>query len=866
MTKLEAPDTGLTKEEVREQIRRGKVNQREDAEQRTVKDIITENIFTYFNAIFLVLAILLIVAKSYNGLTFLPVILANTLIGIAQEIYAKSVLDKMSILNAPTADVVRDGELKSIHTEKLVEGDLLYLKSGLQIPADAVVVSGELHVNEALLTGESDEIEKKAGSSLMSGSFVVSGEAYVRLTKVGAESYINRLLRKAKTMKGGEQSEMVRSIDRLVMVMGILLIPIGITLFVQSRYWQGDDFATSVSSMVAAVVGMIPEGLYLLVSVTLAMSAVRLATRQVMLHNMKSIESLARVDVLCVDKTGTITDTKMLVAGAAVPGVGPENPFQDAADEAALDWEDADEEALYQELSDSAKEAARAHIRANRAKTNAKSHKKSTVDEDLQELISRAVPGEILSKVHSYLSALPDDNDSMKAMREYFSEGQKDRAIGTLPFSSRNKYSAVQFSEGTYLLGAPEIVLKNNFAPYEEEVTKFASRGLRVMVFGRVKGKGSGDANSTSTVAKTDVSQFSDGIGDAVVEPVLFILLQNPIRQNARKTFAYFRKQGVEVKVISGDNPLTVSEVAKQAGIEHAENYVDARTLKTKQDILQATRTKTVFGRVTPEQKRLIVQALKHDGHMVAMTGDGVNDILAMKDADCSIAMASGSDAAVQSAQVALLDSEFSHLPEIVGEGRRVINNIERSATLFLVKNVFSILLALFSIFSTITYPLKPAQISLISAFNIGIPAFFLAMEPNHKRVEGKFLRRVLIRALPAALTDFFSIAALVVFGQTFGVDSTDISVAATFLLGIVGFIILWNISAPVNRYRSVVITGCAIGLILTAFLFNELFEIYVISPQCMMLFVLFAIATEPCMRYLTRLAAWIEARMMRRN
>jgi cation-transporting ATPase E len=343
------------------------------------------------------------------------------------------------------------------------------------------------------------------------------------------------------------------------------------------------------------------------------------------------------------------------------------------------------------------------------------------------------------------------------------------------------------------------------------------------------------------------------------VIPEFFVLLQNPVRENAKRTFSYFKKQGVTIKVISGDNPRTVSEVSKQANIDGAEKYVDASTLKTKNDILNAVREYTVFGRVTPEQKRMIVKALKFDGHTVAMTGDGVNDILAMKDADCSIAMASGSDAAVQSSQVVLLDSDFSHLPQIVSEGRRVINNIQRSASLFLVKNIFSLLLAVFAIVSIMSYPLKPAQITLISAFNIGIPAFFLALEPSHQRIQGRFLRKVLIKSLPAALTDFFAIAALVVFGQVFGVGARDISVAATFLLAIVGFIILVNIAKPLNIYRGVVIIGCMIGLGVTAFYLNSMFEIEFISTRCFMLFTLFAIATEPFMRYLTMIGDWLE-------
>jgi cation-transporting ATPase E len=830
------PSGGLGADEVREREEKGLVNRQVDRSQKTVRQIIRENTLTYFNLIFLILALLLIAARAYTGLTFLPVIIANTLIGIAQEIYAKSVLDKLSIMNAPTAKVVRSGSIMEIPIERIVKDDIIFLSSGIQIPADAEIVSGSLSVNESLLTGESDEIEKNTGSTLMSGSFVVSGEAYAVVTAVGADSYINQLLRKAKSMPGGERSEMVRSIDRLVQVMGIILIPMGVTLFVQSYWFRDVDFSTSVSSMVAAVIGMIPEGLYLLVSVTLAMSAARLALSHVMLHDMKSIESLARVDVLCADKTGTITDTKMLVAGAVTPGSSKTyDPFIDSSDKEAAVWSDSDDEEIYEDLTRK-KKSKKEKDKDNSGKSP--DHSMDDLTADVRDLIS------------DYLLALSDDNISMKALRDYFITDDKGKRTGrrvvkALPFSSKNKYSAVHFNDATCILGAPEIVLKDSYDTYRQEVESYASRGLRVMVFAK-----------------------ADGIPESPAEihsasPLAFILLQNPIRPNARKTFDYFKRQSVTVKVISGDNPVTVSNVARLAGIDNASQFIDARELDTLDKIADAVEKYTVFGRVTPEQKRLIIRALQADGHTVAMTGDGVNDILAMKDADCSIAMASGSDAAVQSAEVALLDSEFSHMPEIVGEGRRVINNIERSATLFLVKNIFSVLLGLFSILSTNTYPLKPAQISLISTFNIGIPAFFLAMEPNHKRSSGHFMSRVLIRALPAAITDFLSISALVVFAQTFHVSAADVSIAATFLLGIVGFIILFNISSPQNAYRIAVLIGCIAGLIVTAYFFNGLFEISFISKKCAMLFVLFAIATEPFMRYLTKLSGVIETALL---
>ena len=772
---------GLSTNEARALYDQGKGNITIDNTAKTTKDIIKDNVFTYFNLIFLIMAILLIISGAFNSLTFLPVIICNALIGIFQEIKAKKVLDKLTVLNQSTVIAIRDGEETIVSVDKLVLGDYIVLSAGSQICADAVVVDGEVSVNEALLTGEADEINKGANSELMSGSFVVSGKCVAKLIRVGADSYISKLMLKAKKMRKNDQSEMVKSINRIVAAAGIVIIPIGIFLFVQSFYIQGNSFAESVPSMVAALIGMIPEGLYLLLSITLGLSTVRLAKQKVMLHDMRSIETLARVDTICVDKTGTITDNSMLVADAVLANPGSED------DEETLKF--------------------------------------------------------YLNLVSEYIGCVPDDNITMHALEDYFGIRNSRSCVSFKPFSSKYKYSSVEFTEATYVMGAPEFVLRESLEKYKNLVESYASKGLRVLCFAKYNG-------------------IADGILDgSLSEPLLFITLQNPIRPAAKETFTYFNKQGVDVKVISGDNPLTVSEVAKNAGILNSDKYVDASTLD-EGDIPFAVSEYTIFGRVSPEQKQKIVRALKRKGHTVAMTGDGVNDILAMKDADCSIAMAAGSDAAVQAAQVVLLDSDFAHMPQVVAEGRRDINNIERTATLFLVKNIFSLLLAVFSIINVLTYPLQPSQITMVSLFNIGIPGFFLAMEPNNKRIEGHFLIKVLLKAMPAALTDFFAIAALVIFGNTFGVNTADVSVASTFLLAIVGFIILANVCAPLNRYRTRVIFGCIAGMIVAAVFFNDLFSISYVSVECVMLFVLFAIATEPFMRYLTMLFTIIEEKI----
>lgn len=777
---------GLNSDQVNEYFENGWSNEPVEPPSKTVPEIIKSNLFTYFNLVFAVLAALLILAGSFRNLTFLPVILANLFIGIIQEIRAKNTLDKLSVLNAPKALVVREGRQFSIPAEELVLDDIVIFKAGNQICADAIVVDGEVSVNESLLTGESDEISKKPGDELMSGSFIVSGECYARLDKVGEDSYISKLTLEAKAMNSEEQSEMIRVLDKLVGVVGILIIPIGLLLFGQQFFFSGASFSKSITSMVAAVIGMIPEGLYLLASVALVVSVMRLASKKVLVHDMKCIETLARVNVLCVDKTGTITENTMEVNG-----------------EIPMDGYDSQSMA------------------------------------PLKQIIS------------DFASAMSSDNITMKAMKDYFNKPSGRKAVSVSPFSSQFKYSGAAFEDGSYVLGAPEFVLREDYDNYREQIEQYSSEGYRVLVFGIYDGVIDGKALTGK------------------VTPLGLVFLSNPIRKEAPETFKYFENQGVEIKVISGDNPVTVSQVALQAGIANADNYIDASTLTTDEAIEDAVLRYTVFGRVTPDQKRKFVRALKKAGRTVAMTGDGVNDVLALKDADCSVAMASGSDAAAQASQLVLLDSNFACMPSVVMEGRRVVNNIERSASLFLVKNIFSFLLSLFSVCFMINYPLEPSQISLISMFTIGVPAFFLALQPNKNIIQGHFLSNVLIKALPTGITDFLVVGALVVFGQVFEVGETDISTACTMLLAIVGFVILYNISKPMNALRWCVWGGCIVGLLGCSIYLGDLFAMRGMSTKCIMLFVVFAIITEPALRYSTiliekigrKIVGWIEKR-----
>lgn len=770
------PQSGLSAEQVKRRFAQGENNYKVESSTLSVSEIVRSNVCTYFNLVFAVIAVLLAIVGAWSDMLFLPIIVANTCIGIIQEVHSKKVLDKLSILNAPHAVVIRDGKRQEIPADQLVLDDIVEFSAGSQIPADAKVVSGELQVNESLITGESDEIEKREGDSLLSGSFVVSGKACARLEKVGKDSYISKLTLQATKSKKGEQSEMIRSLNYLIMVMGIIIIPIGIALFVQSFIYNEGTFHDSITGMVAAIIGMIPEGLYLLTSVALAVSSVRLAQKKVLIHDMKCIETLARVNVLCVDKTGTITEPGMHVYDFSV-----------------LDG--ADQLEISQLLAD-------------------------------------------------FVAAQEKDNATMEALKAHFSNGSGMRAREVYSFSSETKYSGAVMNDGkSYVIGAPEFVLRGQFAQYQEQIATYSSKGYRVLVFAQYEG----------TLDRKPLTE--------PVLPLCFVMLANPIRKGAKETFTYFAENDVDIKVISGDNPLTVSVIAAEAGIVGAERFVDASTLKEKEDYYRAVEEYTVFGRVTPSQKRMLVQALKEHKKTVAMTGDGVNDVLALKDADCSVAMASGSEVASNVAQLVLLDSDFSRMPSVVAEGRRVVNNIERTAALYIVKNIFSMLLAIFSVILMLDYPLEPSQVSLISMFTIGIPSFVLALEPNKELIRGHFLTNVLVRALPAGLTDFIVVSGLVIFCREFQVDLDCLSTSCTILVAIVGFMILHRIARPMNTGHIVMLVGVIAGWILCMLFGGSFFGITGISKQCEMLMVIFAIITEPVLRYLSLIVEWISAR-----
>ena len=734
---LTDPDRGLSLQEVQQRTDAGRTNVVTDQSSLTRGKIIRSNIFTYFNLIFFLIALVLLYEGSFNNLTFLFVVVINAVIGIVQELKSKRTLDQLKLVAAPEVTVIRDGRKEKVPGDQLVADDMVIFTAGNQICADATVCRGEVTVNESLVTGESDEIKKKEGDTLLSGSFVISGEVRARLDKVGDASFAAQLSKDAKKIKKRQQPGMMKSLTRLIQVIGIIIIPFAGLMFWNQFVVLGLPEKVSVENTAASIIGMIPEGLYLLTSVALAASTIRLARQKTLVHDMKCIETLARVDVLCVDKTGTITE----------PGMNLEDVV----------WLQNDEDASLQGV------------------------------------------------LKDFVSVLNADNETMKALKAHFGEGlPKHRAARIRGFSSATKYSAVDFGkDGSYLLGAPEMLLRESGKWLQDQVYTYSSQGERVLLFAEYIYEKGGDEDI-----------FQDGRLGNVVIPVALVVLSNAIRPQAKETFEYFTQQGVKIKVISGDSPVTAAMAASKAGIPEAEKYVDASTLKDPEKLTKAAGEYTVFGRVTPDQKRILVRALKKQGHTVAMTGDGVNDVLALKDADCSIAMASGSEAAASVSDLVLLNSDFSGMPHVVAEGRRVINNIQRSASLFLVKNIFSFLLSLISLISVSLYPMKPAQIALVSGLMIGFPSFCLALEPNEEMVRGKFLRNVLFRALPAGLTAVILVEWSLLFTEAFGISAEHASTIGFLLYAFSAYLMLYRVCKPFSTWHWVLFGAMGVAFI----------------------------------------------------
>lgn len=759
--------TGLTDEQVNERIAEGKVNADENPNTRTYKQIVRENTLTFFNFLNLVLLVLVLMVGSYKNAFFVCIIIINTLIGIAQEIRAKKTIDKLAILTARKSVVIREGQKWTVPTEELVLDDVVCLKTGDQVPADACILEGSLEVNESLLTGESDNLPKSEGDELFSGSFVTSGEACCQIIHVGKDNYAAQITSEAKEFKR-HNSELKNSLNAILKVISIIIVPLGALLFYKQYYIVGDTFRDSVVSMVAGVLGMIPEGLVLLTSVALTLGALVLANKKTLVQELYCIETLARVDTLCLDKTGTITEGTMCVERV--------EPYVSTG-------------------------------RVETAATEPESAESPEAEEQVQT--DPAFTDDIDTIMGNMMYVLKDQNATIDALRKRFPAKQDMTLEHVIPFSSDRKYSGAVFEEkGTYLMGAAQFLFPEDNEELTEKCQAYAEEGLRVLVL----------AHSSQNAEGTELPEG--------LEPLALMLLTDVIREEAPDTLAFFDSQEVDLKVISGDDPVTVAAIARRAGLKNADSYVDATTLTTEEELQDAVAQYSVFGRVTPQQKKAMVQALQSQGHTVAMTGDGVNDVLALKEADCSIAMAQGSDAAKNIANVVLLDSNFASMPHIVNQGRRVVNNIRTAASMFLIKTMFSVMLSLLTIFFGNAYPFEPIQMSLISACAVGIPTFLLAQENNYEKIDHTFLRHVFINAFPAAITITFCVFAVMLVCQNVYHSMAMLNTACVLVTGWNYMAALKTVYAPLNTYRKVIIYGMQFIFFAAAVIFQKLLSL----------------------------------------
>ena len=759
--------TGLTDEQVNARIAEGKVNADENPNTRTYKQIVRENTLTFFNFLNLVLLVLVLLVGSYKNAFFVCIIIINTLIGIAQEIRAKKTIDKLAILTARKSVVIREGQKWTVPTEELVLDDVVCLKTGDQVPADARILEGNLEVNESLLTGESDNLPKNEGDELFSGSFVTSGEACCQIIHVGKDNYAAQITSEAKEFKR-HNSELKNSLNAILKVISIIIVPLGALLFYKQYYIVGDTFRDSVVSMVAGVLGMIPEGLVLLTSVALTLGALVLANKKTLVQELYCIETLARVDTLCLDKTGTITEGTMCVERV--------EPYVSTG-------------------------------RVETAVTESESAESTEAEEQVQT--DSAFMEEIDVIMGNMMYVLKDQNATIDALRKRFPAKQDMTPEHVIPFSSDRKYSGAVFEEkGTYLMGAAQFLFPEDNEELTEKCQAYAEEGLRVLVL----------AHSSQNAEGTELPEG--------LEPLALMLLTDVIREEAPDTLAFFDSQEVDLKVISGDDPVTVAAIARRAGLKNADSYVDATTLTTEEELQDAVAQYSVFGRVTPQQKKAMVQALQSQGHTVAMTGDGVNDVLALKEADCSIAMAQGSDAAKNIANVVLLDSNFASMPHIVNQGRRVVNNIRTAASMFLIKTMFSVMLSLLTIFFGNAYPFEPIQMSLISACAVGIPTFLLAQENNYEKIDHTFLRHVFINAFPAAITITFCVFAVMLVCQNVYHSMAMLNTACVLVTGWNYMAALKTVYAPLNTYRKVIIYGMQFIFFAAAVIFQKLLSL----------------------------------------
>lgn len=784
--------TGLTNEQVQERIAEGKVNVNENPNTRTYKQIILENTLTFFNFLNIALLVLVLFVRSYKNSMFMGIILINTVIGIIQEIRAKKTIDKLAILTESKTVVLREGKKWSISTEKLVLDDLIFLKTGDQVPADVKVLEGTVEVNESLLTGESDNLSKSQGDELFSGSFVTSGEACCQVIHVGKDNYASQITSEAKEFKR-HNSELRNSLNAILKVISIIIVPLGAMLFYKQYMIVGDTLKDSVVNMVAAVLGMIPEGLVLLTSVALTLGSMVLATKKTLVQELYCIETLARVDTLCLDKTGTITEGTMKVEDVQLYDTAQTTVVQHTA---KFDPETGEP---VQNVS-----ALKPEVTVSAEKENGQIQE--TVNSETVSQEERQKLQEIDHIMGNMMSVLHDQNATADALRKRFPSRNDLKLIHAIPFSSDRKYSGAVFEgSGTYLMGAAQFLFPEGNEELLEHCSSYAQEGYRILVLAHSEQETKGTERPTG------------------LEPLGLFLITDVIREEAPDTLAFFDSQGVDLKVISGDDPVTVSAIAKKAGLKNANHYIDATTIKTSEEMQRAVAECSVFGRVTPQQKKQMVQALQSQKHTVAMTGDGVNDVLALKEADCSIAMAAGSDAAKNIANVVLLDSNFGAMPHIVNQGRRVVNNIRSAASMFLIKTIFSVLLSLITIFFGDAYPFEPIQMSLISACAVGIPTFLLTQENNYNKIDHTFLRHVFMNAFPAAVTITGCVFTIMLVCQDVYHSNVMLNTACVLVTGWNYMSALRTVYSPLNTYRKVIIYGMQFAFFISAVVLQDL-------------------------------------------
>ena len=747
------PKIGLNKEQVEKRKQEDLWNKDTSVPTKSIKRILYDNFFTLFNFLNLFLAIAIFITGSYKNMLFLFIVIFNTAISTIQEIHSKRVVDKLAVMATSKAKVIREGKKEEISIHEIVLDDIIEFHTGNQIPTDSILLEGEVLVNESFITGEPDTIEKKAGDMLMSGSYIVSGKCIAKVEHIGEDNFTSQISSGAKYVKK-INSEIMSSLQKIIKILTFIIIPIGIALFYSQFHVQGATWQTAVVKTVAAVIGMIPEGLVLLTSTVLAVSVIRLSRSKVLVQELYCIETLARVDTLCLDKTGTLTEGNMEV---------------------------------------------RKYIPLNKDK------------KEMENILANIA------------KASEDENSTIEAIRNSFTKIEQEfQAIKKVAFSSKTKWSGIQFEErGTYIIGAPEIVLKGSYKKYEKEIQEYA-KDYRVLVL----------AQSQEELQKQELPQKLELVG--------YILILDKIRKEAKQTLEYFEKQGVDIKIISGDNPVTVSKIAKQVGVKDFEKYIDMSTVPEKK-IEEVANQYTIFGRVSPMQKKQLVVAMQKQGKTVAMTGDGVNDVLALKTADCSIAMANGSDATKSVSQLILLDSNFASMPKVVAEGRRTINNIQRSASLFLVKTIYSTILAIMFLIMGDSYPFIPIQLSLISVVTIGIPSFILALEPNKEKIQGHFMQNVIAKAIPTGLTVAINIFAINSLHEWGIIPTAYYSSLCVISTGICGIILLFTLAKtrkseesklPFSIFRLSIVIILTIIFILGLTTLDGLFNIAPLEPM----------------------------------